>query len=520
MKKYLVFILLILFLPLFSQNLVIDSSFGTNGRVVTDFGQDDSIMASLVFQTDGKIIACGSYYNGITNQIALSRYFSDGAIDTSFGINGIVLTPVGTNLENESNAVSVLNNGKIVVVGREWETTTGYDLAIVRYNTDGSLDSTFSGDGILIYDFNNFSYRASDVEIQTDSKIIIGGTIYDNSISGYSDYFVTRFDENGNIDLNFGTNGSMNYNVGTINQSQDSSEDYLRTIKLLPNGKIILVGNTNYLGNSGFALMRLNTNGMLDTSFGTNGKAFTFFIAPSDPSSIQILNDNSIVVSGTYFYNNDNNQKIALAKYLENGVPDLSYGVNGKVVTDFNLTVQKGFVFSSLKQENEKIIVSGFVNNETADFFMARYNTNGSLDTTFGLNGFLNSDYGTNEGGFTSITQADGKIIVGGITVVNSSSDFTLLRFQDESLSNAEIDNSYFSISPNPLINEINIHLNKIYSQIQIDLYDVRARLLLSSSYTDSKEISIPIKENLNKGNYFLKITTDQKSKVFKLVKQ
>jgi len=107
---------------LFSQTLTLDTAFGTNGRTLTSFGVNDSNLPSLTPQPDGRIIACGSYYVGNINQMIVSRYNSNGTIDTSFGTNGKVVAPVGTPLDNEYNSVDVLTSGKIVIAGTNYDT--------------------------------------------------------------------------------------------------------------------------------------------------------------------------------------------------------------------------------------------------------------------------------------------------------------------------------------------------------------------------------------------------------------
>jgi uncharacterized delta-60 repeat protein len=512
----------------FSQGLTLDSTFGTNGKVVTSFGSDESNLASLAIQSDGKIVACGSYYNGTINQIALSRYLANGNIDTSFGNNGTVLTPVGTYLENESNEVKVLNNGKILVAASNGISLSelDFDFAIVRYNSNGTLDSSFGTNGILLSDFNSVSNQAGSLQIQSDNKFIVAGAINGDAVSVNPNFAIARYNENGAKDTSFGLNGLVSVNFGAVSNNLLLSEDRLECMKIQSDGKILAAGFTSNISETtaNFGIVRLNSDGSLDSSFGINGRIITSFGGDTVAYSIQILSDGKFIVCGNDYNDNDNNGNLAIAKYTANGILDTSYGIGGKAVTDFTTMSQ---IFSSELQNDDKLIVSGVALNTTADFVLFRFMANGSLDTSFGIGGRQTIDFGDDEGAMTSITQADGKIILGGGTYNGISADFTLLRFNEVGLDYEEFisDKSTFSVYPNPFTNTINLSLSLEQSEVvSADLFDCNGRkiqkLLQDKSFPFGKNtIEIQMPESLANGIYFVEVFNGTTNTTLKIIK-
>lgn len=510
----------------FSQNLVLDSNFGVDGKVNTSFGTNESIMNSLAIQADGKIVACGSIYNGTINQIALARYTSGGILDTSFGSNGVVLTPIGTDIENENNSVAILNNGKILVAGGTGNATSGYDFAIVRYNSNGTLDTDFGIEGILLSDFYSERNIGRSLHVFPNNKFIIGGSLSNYLTGNYANFIVSKYNENGTLDTTFGIDGVSSINFGLPTNNLISSEDSLSCIVIQADGKIVAGGFT-YYNQSDFGLVRLNSNGSLDTSFGANGRVITDFGAGEEIHSIQILANGKIIACGTYYFNSDSNQKIAIAQYNSNGSIDTDYGIAGKTLTDFNEN-QDGFVFSSEMQSDGKLLITGFEFNNDADFFISRFNANGSVDSTFGTNGMQVIDSGVNEGAFTSITQTDGKIIIGGgVSYTDTTLDFILMRFLEPTLvtNSFGISQNNFSAYPNPFTTSINLTFSLPKNEIlTIDLVDSNGRLIQNLSEEKAvslgnNSLNLDLPETLSKGIYFLKINDGFENNTIKIIK-
>ena len=510
----------------FSQGLVLDNSFGTNGMVTTAFGISECQMSSLTIQSDNKIIACGSSYNGLTNQIVLSRYSTNGSLDNTFGNDGKVITPLGTGLENENNSVAILNNGKILVAGGTGNATSGIDFGIVRYNSNGTLDTSFGTNGIVISDFNSETNIGRSMKVLSDNKFIIGGSLNVSSSGNYPNFVIAKYNENDTLDTTFGNSGYTSINFGTISNNLLVSEDSLSCLEIQADGKIVAGGFT-YYNQSDFVLVRLNSNGSLDTSFGANGRVITDFGAGEEIRSIQILANGEIIASGNYYFNSDSNQRIAIAKYNANGSLDTAFGTAGKTLFDINSN-QEVFVNSTELQSDNKLFVTGFVLNTDADFFIIRCNTDGTLDKSFGVNGVQVIDSGVNEGAFTSITQPDGKIIIGGgISFTETTLDFILMRFLEPTL----VTNSFgmsqnnFSAYPNPFTNSINLTFSLFKNEnLTIDLVDANGRIIQNLSKekvfsSGNNSLNLDLPEILSKGIYFLKISNGFENNTIKIIK-
>ena len=269
------------------------------------------------------------------------RYNADGSLDTTFGTGGKVLTPVGTGTSNDiGNSLTVQEDGKIIVAGYGGG-SDGTDFAVVRYNADGSLDTTFGtgGTGKILTpvgagtsnDFGN------SVTVQADGKIVVAG--YGASSQAGNDFAVVRYTANGTLDTTFGTGGKIVTPIGA-----GTSNDYAYSVTVQADGKIIVAGQGFGIGTSNdFAVVRYTANGTLDTTFGPGGTA------RSSPRS-------------------------APARILFKSV---------------------------IVQADGKIVVAGYGQGSGTgyDFAVVRYNADGSLDTTFGLQSSLGGTVAFTENG-------------------------------------------------------------------------------------------------------------------------
>ncbi len=167
----------------------LDTTFSGDGKVTTTIGSGADIIFGCALQSDGKIVATGVTYNGSNEDFAMARYHTDGRLDSAFGNNGIVLTPVGSGFDR-STAIALQPNGKIVVTGHT-ENGSQTDIALLRYNTNGTLDSSFATAGIARAPFAGFNSYGSAVTLQPDGKIVVAG--YRGGCLNCNDYVVLRF---------------------------------------------------------------------------------------------------------------------------------------------------------------------------------------------------------------------------------------------------------------------------------------------------------------------------------------
>jgi len=271
----------------------IDSTFNTDGIVTTDIAGFNDYGSSLNIQADGRIVLAGYSYNGTVTSMAVVRYTTNGYLDTSFDTDGIVTTQVG-NLYLDGQAAAIQNDGKIVVTGTTNYTGTGKDVVVIRYNADGSLDTSFDTDGIVISDigYDDFS---NSIAIQNDGKIVIGGSTLDTSTTSYNrNFLVVRYNIDGSLDNSFGGDGSISTEI--VNHVTDR----IFGLTLQNDGKIVAVGHNTNGVNFSIALARYNTDGSLDNGFGNNG-VLTTDIATEEEygQSVCIQSDGNILITGS-----------------------------------------------------------------------------------------------------------------------------------------------------------------------------------------------------------------------------
>lgn len=387
----------------FNEDGTKDTAFGTDGRVVTIFGNGGYDMPeAIALQPDGKIIAVGM---SATFQFAIARYNANGSLDTTFDGDGKVTTSFGTGSNSIANFVKVHADGKILVAGHNSGGTT-LSFALAQYNANGSLDTTFDGDGKAtnLFDENDDSLSINSIVEQPDGKLLVTTTgNYDST------YFVTRrYNSNATPDTSFGINGSV---ITTIQEGYN----HARGIALQDNSSIIVVGYSHALPSTqdAFTVTRYNSNGSLDTSFDTDGKITTSFDSTNDESNILLLQpDNKLVAVGIRRIHTPNNyiyKDIILSRYNTDGSLDETFGTGGKVVSAFGLNINK--INSAIVQPDGKIVVMNtYYNNSVDNLFhyeLIRYATDGAIDTTFGTDGHVTVDAESS----VMLSQPDGKII-------------------------------------------------------------------------------------------------------------
>ncbi len=389
----------------------LDGDFDANGKVTTAIGSGANGQ-SVVIQPDGKIIVAGNSFNGTDNDFAVVRYNIDGSLDNSFSVDGIVTTDLAGNTDL-ALSVAVQADGKIVVAGFTFN-GTDHDFAVVRYNRDGTLDTTFGIAGIVTTDFAGKSNAARSVAVQADGKIVVAG----HSSNGTErDFAVVRYNIDGSLDNTFSVDGIVKADFAGNN-------DIASSVAVQADGKIVVAGDSdnNNSGTHNFAVVRYNTDGTHDNSFGVAGKVTTA-IGSSDNvngSSVVIQPDGKIIVAG--YSENGAALDFAVVRYNIDGSLDNSFDADGVVTTTFGSSAAG---YSCAIQPDGKIIVVG---NSGTDFAVVRYNTDGTLDNSFGVAGIVTSAIGSGAIGRSCAIQPDGKIVVAG----QSDSDFAVARYISE----------------------------------------------------------------------------------------
>jgi uncharacterized delta-60 repeat protein len=340
----------------------LDPTFGIGGKVTTVFTTGRETATGLLIQPDGKIVISGSIDkpSETDTSFALVRYNPDGSPDLTFGNGGLVTTNIGTDTD-QATRIALQSDGKILAAGRKGiqfyptEQRKG-NVALARYNPDGSLDATFGNGGIVTSDFGQGleSYAVALV-IQSDGKIVIAGE------SGY-EFMVARYNDNGSLDPTFGNNGFTLTNFS-------SNWDIPTGAVLQPDGKILVVGNAEMQSPyETLALARYNSDGSPDQSFGNGGKAL---LGSGELGAVVLQSDGRIVALG-----DDGGSHFLLLRCNQDGSLDTTFGYGGKITTSFNSQWAQGKDLAL--QPDGKVVAGGYVEtpNKTArnsDFALARY---------------------------------------------------------------------------------------------------------------------------------------------------
>lgn len=353
----------------------LDATFGAGGKVTTQIGSSKSEALAVALQADGKFVAAGYTYNGANTDFALVRYNSDGSLDATFGSGGKVATDVG-NADNQALALAIQPDGKLIAAGNSFNGVDD-DFTLVRYNSDGTLDSSFGTSGITTTNFNNSSEVIEGIAVQADGKIVAAGYTLSGSFFRFA---LARYNTNGTLDETFGMGGKLTTAFSAF-------DDLARAIAIQTDGKIVVVGESN----ADFAAARYNSDGSLDTTFDGDGKVITSINVFDSAYGVAIQTDGKIVAAGET--GDGNNSDFALIRYNIDGSLDTTFDGDGTVTTPIGNSDE--FASSVAVQTNGKIIAGGFsFNGNNDDFAVVRYNANGSLDTTFGTGGKVTSDFG------------------------------------------------------------------------------------------------------------------------------
>ncbi|MEO8233537.1 MAG: delta-60 repeat domain-containing protein, partial [Ignavibacteriota bacterium] len=442
--KFLVSVLLLLYISCltYAQDGTLDISFGIGGKSKTDFNSFNDICRSIAQQSDGKILLAGYSNNGSNDDIAIIRYNYDGSLDNTFGNNGKVTTSIG-NSYDRGFGVATQSDGKIVVTGY-YSNGNDDDFFVVRYNNDGTLDTTFDHDGKVITDISLNNDRAVSVAIQSDEKIVVGGFAYN---LGNFDFALVRYNSDGSLDLNFNSDGIVLTDIG-------SAENVGLSVVIQSDGKIILAGDSNFGNGYDFTIARYNSDGSLDNTFSEDG-IVTTTIGPSDDYcySIKVQNDEKIIAAG-YTYNGSN-YDFVIVRYNSDGSLDNEFDNDGIVTTIFGLNSADN-AYGVAVQPDEKIVVAGYTYLQTdLDFAVARYHNNGSLDSSFNYNGKIVLADTLDNGAYSMLIQSDGKIVLGGFSNNGHDRDFAVVRLNNPSLPVELISFTGFIVNKNVNLNWI-----------------------------------------------------------------
>ncbi|HET6545143.1 MAG TPA: hypothetical protein VFG55_00170 [Rhodanobacteraceae bacterium] len=421
----------------------LDPTFGTGGYTLTGItGATFQNPPKPVVLPDGRILVCSVIDDGQSGQdFFVARLDADGALDTNFDFDGRVTIDFDSRADSCS-AIAAQADGKILLAGSsEDSATSNSDFAIARLNADGSLDPTFgagTGKTLVPFDVGGSDVDIGDaITVQPDGKILVAG--WANTDTNGDDFALVRLLPDGTRDTTFNSTGRVTVGFDLVDSANRT--DQADAVMIDPNGHILLGGiaEANAAGGFDFALVRLLSNGQLDTNFSADGRAtiaFDFGASDSDVSYQSILQrDGKIVMIGAADTGSgDSNFDAAIARLLPDGSPDPAFGIGGKVVVPFDLSTNGNDIALGVVEDsaNRLAVVGVGAYDAMPDFHPValRLLGNGDLDPAFGAFGKKTFDFGATTELFTGVALQGTQIIAGGLVSSGSDGDNIVARLE------------------------------------------------------------------------------------------
>ncbi len=484
---------------LWGQSYLIDSSFGNNG---VQFISTSRELNAIALRSNQELVFAGYQMipSSINTRMVINALMPDGSPLASFGSNGTQTTMI--NNMDYAYDCAVQSDGKIIAVGTHsiGNTSSGPAVQfpfIARYQSNGDLDSSFATNGIRKLTLGTESNFAK-VKVLASGKILAAGNIF-NGLT--LQFLLAQLNADGTFDLGFGTNGLV---ISTF-----TNDVGLWDLDILQDGSIVVAGNEGPYDpspNPNFdiqmCLMKFNSFGKVDSSFGTNGIVFHNPDLFTDDIIFNLheQSDGKLIASGV-----GNNAGMIL-RFLSNGILDSTYDGDGIKTPGHVVRV------SALQQDDQLITANAFLNGTGQDFKLLRYRNDGSLDTTFGINGMIHHDLpGISNYSHYMILDSVGDIIVCGF----SDSTSIVTKYKKQGAGPASIFSSMnkakdFFVYPNPVLNEISFVVPENVSvSDQFQILDASGKLLHRINASSIMPIQthtyrLPLKD-LAPGQYYLK---------------
>ena len=388
------------------------SSTSTNTAPVARAGADQSVLANAVVTLDGSA-------SSDANNDALTYAWT--LTTKPIGSLAVLAFPSSVKSTFTADVAGTFVASLMVNDGKVSSSAAIVTITVPSIPTAaGELDATFGSGGKVTSSYGGLSQFGPAVKIQSDGKIVVVGKHY----NGHDDDFlVQRLYSNGTPDVAFGTNGATVIKLS-------SADDNAKGLVFQTDGKIIIAGGAGQAGSyETSVLVRVTADGAVDTSFGTGGKVLIDFGLPSHGHSVIVQSDGKIVVTGETYTSADGGM-FAVARVLASGAADTGFGVNGKVTQAFGTGAN---AHSLALQADGKLLIGGYATNVDTGktgFLVARFLSNGALDTSFGINGSSTVSIGTgNNYCHVLMVQADSKIVLSGSAMTATNYDFALARF-------------------------------------------------------------------------------------------
>ncbi len=496
-----------------AQPGVLDINFDGDGKGTVDLNTTEA-GTGLAIQPDQKILLGGYTGAGSVIDFCVMRFNPDGTFDNSFGNNGIVSTDIQTSVDL-ANDLLLQDDGKIILAGFV-NTGSTVKIGLTRYLPDGSLDSDFGVGGKVLGSGSLQNAIGWGANLQADGKILVTG-MYNNN--GNNDLLVARFNTDGSPDLSFSYDGVMSLDI-------NGNGDIGNVVRQQPDGKIVVGGFTEVPMNfKNMLIVRLEENGLLDNTFGTNGFVEIDFGLGGNSCNDLAFRGDKLLVSGTT--NGSLGPVMALAQLNQDGTLDAGFGTNG--MSSFSMSPTESTSSSMIRTPDGNIVLVGTIGTvSSSDFAIVRREADGSSDNDFGTAGGTRTDF---NGDFDSASeiamQNDGLFVVAGRAFDGVEFDFAIARYiSGINIGIGEVE-TYLGntlIYPNPILNQTAVleYELKESTTLSVDLLDTSGRTIAELLPSIKKQVGSHIETlelpNVSGGQYFLSVNTETGSVTVKIL--
>ena len=495
----------------------LDLSFDHDGIKITPIGTANAFGRSMVVQPDGRIIVACIASNGTNPDFVIARFTTDGELDTSLDGDGIVMTDFDE-MSEIADAIA-LDEFNRIIVGGYIDHGLGFGFAVTRYLSDGTLDETFGDSGLVTKMIGKTGFCKS-LAVQKDNKIVLGGYVLD-PISNTNEFMLMRFNTDGTPDSTFHEDGIVQTNTGI-------GAAVANAILIQPDKKIVLAGQV--LNNATLrwqiGIARYNEDGSIDDTWDQDGLVFTGLDQADFTINAVLMDANKKIVVGGYFGTAPSTNLFAVARYHLDGRLDETFGDEGIQLGSFG---DQGNEVNTLAiQPDGQILIAGTSLQGNRDkFAIARLDPDGAFDDSFGEQGVVRPVIEQNDGINAMALQQDGKLVVAGESFNGQRFSIAVARIET-GLTTRVVDPTpsviNISIVPNPIVENFTLSYQlKQSGPVQIALYDVSGSMInvfsdkvfqASGEYQEGFEIP----EGISAGLYWLVVNAGEQAKATKVI--
>ena len=505
-KTFISFMLATSSVLIYAQSGTFDTSFNGTGMVLGNYTTGNNSADAMVIQPDGKIVVSGPTGVSSTVNTGVSRYNTDGTIDTTFGTNGKMSFSSGTGTLSYLYDMALQPDVKVVMAGYRWNGSAG-DFLMARVNTDGTLDNTFGVNGVAVFDDAN-SEVAESFAINADGSFIVSGYVNNH-------YTLLKVKSNGTIDTAFGNNGWVTTPFEGLSASSTSTS-------INAAGRIIVGGMGVGAGQSEYVMAAYNADGTLDNTFGQGGR-INFHIGYDNDFGLQVIQlDNGKILFGGHSYVGSTplRYEIAVVRLNANGSFDNSFGENGVFKSRF-FEPGRSYLEDMALQSDGKLVVTGAANvNNEENYGLLRITENGQLDTTFGEDGQviqkIDNIYAISK---NIALQSDGKIVVAGDATPfgGGKTQFFIARYNNPVLAVQNVKDATAALYPNPASDQITLDWNGSNKTYEIEIYNMVGQKVMTAKVSNKSAINV---SSLQKGSYLLTMKDAGSRKTIQFIKK